>query len=410
MKSADVHTGRPDRPATWRSVFAVREFRRLWVASALSMLGDELARVALAVLVYTETSSALLTALVFALTMLPWLIGGPLLSGLADRYPRRTVMITCTVASGGLVAVMAVPWLPLPVLCVILFAVVLLEPPFRSARAALLVDVLPDDRYTLASAVNLLTHQGTQVLGFAAGGALITVLGPRPALLLDAVTFIVAALLIRWASPHRPAAASANAAGEDTTGWGGRMSTGARIVFGDPALRRLVLLAWLASFWIVPEGLAAPYAHTLGGAAVTVGLLMAAQPAGTALGTLLLTRFVAPARRLELLVPLAALSGAPLLLCALQPPLPIVLAALTAAGLGSSYQTVANATFMQTVPTAVRAQAFGLVGTGLTVGQGLGLLVGGAAAELLSPPLVIAAAGALGLLVVALSAGSGAPR
>jgi hypothetical protein len=64
---------------------------------------------------------------------------------------------------------------------------------------------------------------------------------------------------------------------------------GIRIVFGDPVLRTLLLFGWLAGFYILPEGLAAPYAHSLGGTAVTVGLLMAAVPLGTVIGGLLLT-------------------------------------------------------------------------------------------------------------------------
>jgi MFS family permease len=64
----------------------VAEFRGLWTAQVLSLLGDQLARVALTVLVFDRTESALLTGLVYAVTYLPWLLGGPLLSGLADRY------------------------------------------------------------------------------------------------------------------------------------------------------------------------------------------------------------------------------------------------------------------------------------------------------------------------------------
>jgi hypothetical protein len=52
-------------------------------------------------------------------------------------------------------------------------------------------------------------------------------------------------------------------------------------VFRDPALRALLLFGWLAGFYVLPEGLAVPYAHSLGGAEVTVDLLMAAVPLGT---------------------------------------------------------------------------------------------------------------------------------
>ena len=57
-------------------MLAVREFRPLLGNFLLSTIGDELARVALTVLVYQRTSSALLSAITFAISYLPWLIGG----------------------------------------------------------------------------------------------------------------------------------------------------------------------------------------------------------------------------------------------------------------------------------------------------------------------------------------------
>lgn len=365
------------------------------------MLGDQLARVALTVLVFDQTRSALLAGLALAVTLLPGLLGGPLLAGLADRYPRREVMVWCNLLSVGLVALMAVPGIPLLALLAIVFALVMLASPFSAARATLLTEVFPDDRYTLVQVVNNLTFQGSQVLGYAAGGAAVAAIGPRPALLANAVTFAVAAALVRLASPRRPAADSSHAgAGSGEVRWTARMSSGARLVFGTPQLRQLVLLAWLATFWVVPEGLATPWAAALGGTATTVGLLMAAAPVGQVVGAIVVGRLMAPALRQRLMLPLAATAGAPLLLCAVSPPLPIILVLLAVAGFGSSYQLAANTTFMQSVPNSSRAQAFGLVIAGLTFGQGVGLLAGGALAEHLPPESVAAGAGAVGLLAL----------
>ena len=63
----------PVRRAGYGQLFAVSEFRALYVARTLSLLGDQLARVALAVLVFRETNSAFMTALVYALTFLPYI-------------------------------------------------------------------------------------------------------------------------------------------------------------------------------------------------------------------------------------------------------------------------------------------------------------------------------------------------
>ena len=71
------------------------EFRALWLAQLLSVIGDQLARVALTVLVYDRTRSALLAAITFVASIVPTFFGGVTLAWLADRYPRRAVMIAC---------------------------------------------------------------------------------------------------------------------------------------------------------------------------------------------------------------------------------------------------------------------------------------------------------------------------
>ena len=72
----------------------------MWLAQFLSVIGDQLARVALAVLVYDRTHSALLAAVTFVVSIVPAFIGGVTLAWLADRYPRRAVMIACDVIRG----------------------------------------------------------------------------------------------------------------------------------------------------------------------------------------------------------------------------------------------------------------------------------------------------------------------
>src|SRR4051812_8668264 len=152
-----------DRQATFRDVFAVREFRPLFGTFLLSTAGDELARVALTVLVYQRTASPLLSALTFAIGHLPWLLGGPFLSALADRVPRHRVLISTDMARGLLLAGMAIPGTPLAVLLVLLFLVSLCAPPFESARSALMADVMEGDRYALATSLSNITLQLAQV-------------------------------------------------------------------------------------------------------------------------------------------------------------------------------------------------------------------------------------------------------
>src|SRR5271169_2391635 len=108
--------------ATFRDVFAVREFRALWFSEVLSVAGDRLALVALTLLVFYHTHSPLLTAIAYATGYVPWVIGGLFLADLADRRSRRSVMVACDIVRAVLIAVMAVPHMPLGVLVALLFA------------------------------------------------------------------------------------------------------------------------------------------------------------------------------------------------------------------------------------------------------------------------------------------------
>ncbi|WP_067460688.1 MFS transporter [Actinomadura macra] len=393
------HRRPPEAQATYREVFAVGEFRALWLAQALSFVGDQLAQVALAVLVYEHTNSALLTALTYALTYLPPIVGGPVLSGLADLFPRRTVMVVCDVVRAGLVACMALMAMPFWALCAFVFVTVLLGAPFTAARAAVMPDVLEGDRYVAGSAINNITHQAAQMLGFLAGGATVAVIGTYGALALDAATFGLSAVVLVGGLRRRPAPRQRER--ESLRLWRGTRD-GVRLVFGDPALRSLVLFAWLCAFTVVPEGLAAPYAATFGDGAITVGLLMSAMPMGMVAGAFLFSRFVRPTNRLRVMGWMSILACLPLIGAGTYPPLWGVVLLWALSGMGSAYQLAANAAFVASVPTSGRGQAFGLAQSGILAVQGLGILAAGAAAQVLGPETVVALSGVLGLSAAAM--------
>ena len=144
---------------TFRDVFTVTEFRALWLAQLLSVVGDQFARVALTVLVYDRTRSALLAAITFVVSIVPTFVGGLTLAWLADRYPRRAVMIACDLVRCALVLIMAIPGIPLAGLVSLLFLVTFVGAPFMSARSAIFPDVLTGDRYVMGTAVIITTYQ-----------------------------------------------------------------------------------------------------------------------------------------------------------------------------------------------------------------------------------------------------------
>ncbi len=374
------------------AVFGVREFRFLWSAELLSIFGDQLARVALAVLVYGRTQSALWSAAVYALTFLPALLGGVLLSWLADRFRRRAVMVGADVARAVLVAAMAMPGLPLWALCALLVVVVLLGSPFAAAQGALLPDVLPGELYDRGLAVRQMTSQAAQLVGFAGGGVLVAAISPGLALVADAVTFLLSAALIRIGVANRPTPTA-------TRDTGGSVRGVITSIAADPRRRVLVLLAWLVGWYVVPEALAAPYADQLGAGPAVVGVLMAADPLGSVLGAWLFVRYVPAHHRARLVGVLAVCAGIPLVLCAFRPGLVLTFALWSLSGAASTaYLLQTQSGFVRATPDADRGRAIGVAASGIVAAQGIAVFIGGVMADLWDPAIATAVAGATGAL------------
>jgi len=100
------------------------------------------------------------------------------------------------------------------------------------------------------------------------------------------------------------------------------------------------------------------------------------------------------------------LSCAPLIGSAWSPPLWAVLALWTLAGAGGAYQLAAAAAFVQALRPDTRARAFGVAQSGLYAVQGLGILAGGAVAQLIGAPLAVGLAGLVGLTAATMLATS----
>jgi MFS family permease len=438
-------------------VFALSEFRALWGAQLTSVIGDQLARVALTILVYDRTSSALLAAVTFMLSVVPVFIGGVTLAGLADRFPRRRVMIACDLFRCALVAVMALPGMPLALLITLLAVVTLVSAPFTAARASIYPDLLAGDNYVAGTAITLTTNQFAQVVGFAVSGAAVALVGTRTSLVIDAATFGLSATIVAWWVRPHPAPASAltpagapmpavaepvmradagscaepgsggesgaepgtesgteSGAGPGTESGaasgqerasqyggeadGGRLSGAVRMVFSTPALLLPMLFGWLAAFYNAPEGVAAPLARSLGGGAAAVGAILAAQALGETVGMLVFGRLTRPATRLRLMGPLAIATCAVLILFLARPAFALALIILGISGAFGAYQIAANAAFVRAVPAHWRARAFGLAQGGMSLGQGTMIVLAGAAAQRLAPATVVAIFGGVGVV------------
>lgn len=398
---------RPARegPATFREVFAQVEYRAVFTASALSWIGDYIAKAAVTLLVYQQTRSVALSAAAFAVSYLPWLVGGPLLATLAERHRYRQVMVTCDLVRMALMLLVAIPGNPPWVVLALLFGATLANPPSQAARSALMPMILPGDRLVVGLSLNASTGQAAQVVGYLLGAA-IAAFSPTSALLINAATFATSAALVRFGVKDRPPAMTAAHRSHLLRETG----EGFQIVFGRPVLRAIAILVFSAMlFSIVPEGLAAAWAAERTGGDLDAGtaqaLIMAANPVGFILGGLLVSRALSPERRLALMRPLAVLTPAVLVPALLNPP-PLVVAALSAAcGFAvAGLLPVTQGLFVRALPDGYRARAFGVMNSGMQIIQGLSVLVTGLLAQRFEIPEVVGTWSAVGVVLMLVAA------
>lgn len=397
MLSAMTTTSVAPRPATYREVFAVGQFRVLFGSYTLFLIGETVRILALSVTVYAATGSPLMSALAYAAGFLPYALGGALLLALADRRPPRTVMIGYEVLRAAVSAVLAAGLLPVPAMLALVFVTGIPSAVASASRTALLPDLLDGDRYVLGRAVFSMTAGGTQVLGFAAGGMLIAAVGAPGALWITAATCLASAGLLRLCLADHPRRRTGGSAGIGET-WQVN-----RALLRRPAVRALLLAQWLAPALMVgAEGVLVPYAAQVG-APDAAGLLFAAVAAGMFASNLVVGRLVRPAGRERLAGPLALALGLPLLGFALCPAPGYAAILLTVSGFGVAYQLALAPRFLDAVPETQRGQAFGLLLTGTMTLQGLAAAAGGALGEVVAPALVVTLAGAASAIAALMS-------
>jgi predicted MFS family arabinose efflux permease len=385
------------RAVTYRRVLANPRFRLLLGTRSLAVAADELRTVALSVLVFALTHSALLAALAYGISFLPQVVGGAFLGALSDRVRPRPVIVTAYTAECGVSLALASGRLPVSASLALVAGIACLTPVFAGASARVTAEVLTGEAYVTGRSLSNIAASAAQLIGLAGGGIAVAALGARGALLAASASHLVAAVAIRVRLPDLPAAARPPVQRSRSVlrqSWSGN-----RQLIADPAVRILLLAQWLPPAFISgAEGLIIPYAAARGFPASSPGLLLACLPVGMIAGNLAVTRLLRPARRERSTVPLVALCGLPLVAFAASPPPVAAAGLLMITGIGLAYGLGIQRRFFHAVPETVRGQAFGLLSTGLMTLQGVGPTVFGALAQAAPVGVAMALAGAATLL------------
>lgn len=287
-----------------------RDIRALFIAQVVSYLGDWFAYVAFVGLVQDLTKVPLLVTMVFVCQSLPMFLTTPIAGPTADRFDRRTIItivsIIQTVAAAGLLLVHSRGslWIGFVSLCIISAFAAFVTP---AAQAGLPSLSRNDDELRHANVLFGSLWGAMLAVGAAAGGVVASVFGRNVSFIANAVSFALAAIVIRFI--RRPMQQPRDARSHvermhplsdmrEAVGYARR----------DHAL--LALLASKATFALGAGmvGLLALLAtHQLHGGDGATGLLLGARGLGAAVGPVVATRMLGP--RLSRLLLLTGFSG-----------------------------------------------------------------------------------------------------
>jgi MFS family permease len=359
---------------TVRSVLRVPKYLPVFLVSALSLWGDNIARITIAAIVYERTESPLVTATTLAVSLLPTIFGRIFLGPLVDRFPYKWVLVWChalrALCVGGLIALVTLTS-PLTAIFAVLFVLEAIGGAAVASNMLLMTDLFADRRlYARAIGLNALSEQANQAFGLAIGGVLDTLVGPLFGLVADLLTFVVAAVVILVVVDLRPVSGER---GKGVRGFVHDLGAAVGDLTHHPVLARLVMLSVIACIGIsAPEALAIPIA----GDGVWGGVLMASPITGAVLGIILIGR-----RRIRWqnnsLIPLALCMPLPLLATMFHPPLALLAALWFLSGMLQAFMVPLQATFTLVTPEALRGRIFSLAGAASVGAAGGSYLIAG---------------------------------
>jgi MFS family permease len=265
-------------------------YRRFWVGLSISMLGEWFNTVALFVLIYNLTGSQLGIGLLFVLRMFSLALPQVFTGMLADRFSRKWLMIWANVLSAF--TVLTLLWVDEASEVWMVYAVssilMMLHAVFIPAENATIPNITTDNELLTANAMNSGTWSAALVLGASIGGFVVSLYGVEVAFIVNAVTFLFAALMYSTMTiPQDPYIPREGGIWANTVG---TIIDGFRIILHTPPVRRIISAKALWSLFggglvymlvLVGEDVG------VGDFAAGIGVLFAARGLGTGLGPIL---------------------------------------------------------------------------------------------------------------------------
>jgi MFS family permease len=380
-------------------------FPSLALAYIVNELGDWLGTVALAVLVFDQTGSPLATAALFlGSQFLPALVVPALVTRLEVLHPRRSLP---ALYAGEALAFVALAMLTEDFALAAVVAIAALDGAMAGSARALTratagAVLSPADQLREGNAILNIGFTVGAAAGPALGGLLVAGAGVREALLADAASFFIVALLL--AAARRLPRAETEAAG-----WSQRLRNGLRYTRERPVVGMLLAaeaVAFLFGAAVIPIEVVFAK-ETLDAGDAGYGALLTSWGAGMVLGSMLFAAVRRRSLRLLLIASTGAI-GLSYVVAGLAPTLLVACLAFIVGGLGNGVQWVALISALQELSRpAMHARVIALLESSTSAMLGAGFLLGGALTSLSSTRATFVVSGIGVAAVIAIAIGFG---
>lgn len=386
------------------SVFRSPAFRRYYAGQALSYLGDGLRTLAIPLLVFHLTGSAVSLGVTFALEILPFALFSLVGGSLADRLDRRKLMLSCDAVRFAIMAFFALAlwrgFLTLPLLYGGVALLAVCAAIFLGAQSSSIPFLLGKGRAKAAVSALVATEQGVNLIAPPLGGAIFGLVGALPALLINAGTYLTSQVSIASVRSFGPENASGfprlrDIAYDVGLGW--------NFVMNDRAMRTLSLSSSLMNAFAILGFVAMiPFLkREFGASDQMVGLAFGAFSIGSIAGSLVAGRTHWPfGRALAIAYILDAVIWLPI---AWTRSLVLAVALVSiCAGFGAYEITAIVSWRMRVVPEEMIGRVFGVNRLLVLIGMFPASILGGILADHFGTRVVMAISG-IGFLALAIN-------
>ena len=248
-----MRTKRENLPSRYARVISSPAYFPLWLGQLVSNLGDTLNYVAMVVLVYQLSGSALAVSATGVFEIVPLLLLAPVAGVVIDRFPRKAILVASDLARAAVVLALVFAdstWQVYALAFLLTAASVFFNPTVQ----AVIPNLVEKEALLAANSVAWTTRRLVQIIASAVAGGLIATIGTGPAFAMNSLSFVFSALMLLRLPVPAHLGEIDRASKRGFGGWLGDVREGLGYVRHDTFVSRLLIVQAVASLAVGATG------------------------------------------------------------------------------------------------------------------------------------------------------------